>query len=49
MDPLSVFINLLAKTEGRDIVNHSSNLVSSCHSVRYFKLKILKRNFYSCL
>ena len=33
MDPLSIFLNLLAKTDGRDKVLHSYKLVLATHPI----------------
>ena len=46
MDPLSIFINLLAKTEGRDKVMFNNKLVSQAYSVRDSEFQIPKGHIY---
>lgn len=46
MDPLSIFINLLAKTDGRDKVLSFFISVSTSHSIRNPKFENSKWSFF---
>ncbi len=39
MDPLSIFLNLLAKTDGRDKVHPAQKLVFATYPVRHSQLQ----------
>ena len=49
MDALSTFLNLLAKTEGRDKVFFYLKLVPSSASIRYPRIENPKRIVLCCL
>jgi hypothetical protein len=49
MDPLSIFLNLLAKTEGRDKVHPAHKLVLATYPVRHSQLQSQQRPFCRCI